>query len=190
MLEGAVEAVAACAEVGTGQAHVGQACAVGAASDGADVRLYADALHGLAGVFYQVEAGLDLFLHVAILLADGQGNGALAILFVDRLFNVTERGLASFKQAEIVVADDIVQTRGGAIALHVGQVEKALQNCDKPITVAVMGCIVNGPGEAREADIGIAGGEDCGVIFVKGEIREKVAYDELLPKLLEYIKTL
>ncbi|MBR2897685.1 MAG: flavodoxin-dependent (E)-4-hydroxy-3-methylbut-2-enyl-diphosphate synthase [Oscillospiraceae bacterium] len=71
-----------------------------------------------------------------------------------------------------------------------GRVEEALLDCDKPITVAVMGCIVNGPGEAREADIGIAGGEDCGVIFVKGEIREKVPYDELLPKLLQYIKTI
>ncbi|MBR2977489.1 MAG: flavodoxin-dependent (E)-4-hydroxy-3-methylbut-2-enyl-diphosphate synthase [Oscillospiraceae bacterium] len=71
-----------------------------------------------------------------------------------------------------------------------GRVEEALRDCDKPITVAVMGCIVNGPGEAREADIGIAGGEDCGVIFVKGEIREKVPYDELLPKLLQYIKTI
>ena len=71
-----------------------------------------------------------------------------------------------------------------------GRVEEALRDCDKPITVAVMGCIINGPGEAREADIGIAGGEDCGVIFVKGEIREKVPYDELLPKLLQYIKTI
>ena len=48
------------------------------------------------------------------------------------------------------------------------RVEEALQDCEKNITVAVMGCIVNGPGEAREADIGIAGGDDCGVIFVKG----------------------
>ena len=71
-----------------------------------------------------------------------------------------------------------------------GRVEKALENCDKNITVAVMGCVVNGPGEAREADVGIAGGEDCGVIFCKGELREKVPYDELLPTLLRYIDTL
>ena len=70
------------------------------------------------------------------------------------------------------------------------QVENALRDCGKPITVAVMGCVVNGPGEAREADVGVAGGEDCGVIFVKGEIREKVAYAELLPKLLQYVDTL
>ncbi len=50
------------------------------------------------------------------------------------------------------------------------QVEQALRDCEKELTVAVMGCVVNGPGEAREADIGIAGGEDCGVIFIKGEM--------------------
>ena len=70
------------------------------------------------------------------------------------------------------------------------QVEEALRDCQKPITVAVMGCIVNGPGEAREADVGIAGGEDCGVLFVKGELKEKLPYDELLPALLRYIDKL
>ena len=69
-------------------------------------------------------------------------------------------------------------------------VDQALKNCEKPITVAVMGCVVNGPGEAREADIGIAGGEDCGVLFVKGELKEKLPYDELLPALLKTIDEL
>lgn len=66
-------------------------------------------------------------------------------------------------------------------------VESALKNCQKNLTVAVMGCIVNGPGEAREADIGIAGGDGCGVIFVHGELKEKVPYEQLLPTLLSYI---
>ena len=70
------------------------------------------------------------------------------------------------------------------------RVEQALADCDKNITVAVMGCIVNGPGEAREADVGIAGGDGCGVLFVKGELREKLPYDELLPALLAYIEKL
>ena len=70
------------------------------------------------------------------------------------------------------------------------QVEAALAGRDKDITVAVMGCIVNGPGEAREADVGIAGGDGCGVIFVKGELKEKLPYDELLPALLRYIEKL
>ena len=70
------------------------------------------------------------------------------------------------------------------------RVEEALSDCSKPITVAVMGCIVNGPGEAREADVGIAGGEDCGVLFVKGELKEKLPYEELLPALLRYVEKL
>ena len=68
------------------------------------------------------------------------------------------------------------------------QVEEKLADCNKPITVAVMGCIVNGPGEAREADVGIAGGDDCGVLFVKGELKEKLPYEALLPALLRYIE--
>ncbi|MCI6730162.1 MAG: flavodoxin-dependent (E)-4-hydroxy-3-methylbut-2-enyl-diphosphate synthase [Candidatus Faecousia sp.] len=72
----------------------------------------------------------------------------------------------------------------------VEQVDRALKDCPKNITVAVMGCVVNGPGEAREADVGIAGGEGCGVIFLKGELKEKVPYDRLLPTLLSYIERL
>ena len=70
----------------------------------------------------------------------------------------------------------------------VNRVDEALKNCTKPITVAVMGCVVNGPGEAREADIGIAGGDGCGMIFEKGEQIEKLPYDQLLPALLARIE--
>ena len=70
----------------------------------------------------------------------------------------------------------------------VNKVDQALKDCQKPITVAVMGCIVNGPGEAREADIGIAGGDGCGMLFEKGEQIEKLPYDELLPALLKRIE--
>ena len=70
------------------------------------------------------------------------------------------------------------------------EVEQALSDCQKPITVAVMGCVVNGPGEAREADVGVAGGDGCGILFVKGRQLKKLPYDELLPALLAYIGTL
>ena len=66
--------------------------------------------------------------------------------------------------------------------------DEALKDCKKPITVAVMGCIVNGPGEAREADIGIAGGDGFGMIFEKGIRVAKLPYDELLPALLDRIE--
>ena len=81
------------------------------------------------------------------------------------------------------------RTRIDLIGL-VNQVDAALKDCQKPITVAVMGCIVNGPGEAREADIGIAGGDGWGTIFEKGPQVEKLPYDELLPALLKRIEQL
>ena len=79
------------------------------------------------------------------------------------------------------------RTRIDLIGL-VNQVDQALKDCEKPITVAVMGCVVNGPGEAREADIGIAGGDGWGMIFEKGEQVEKLPYEELLPALLKRIE--
>ena len=79
------------------------------------------------------------------------------------------------------------RTRIDLIGL-VNQVDQALKECEKPITVAVMGCVVNGPGEAREADIGIAGGDGWGMIFEKGEQVERLPYDELLPALLSRIE--
>ena len=78
------------------------------------------------------------------------------------------------------------RTRIDLIGL-VNRVDEALKNCEKPITVAVMGCIVNGPGEAREADIGIAGGDGWGMIFEKGVQVDKLPYDQLLSALLERI---
>ena len=79
------------------------------------------------------------------------------------------------------------RTRIDLIGL-VNQVDAALKDCDKPITVAVMGCVVNGPGEAREADIGIAGGDGWGMIFEKGQQVDKLPYEELLPALLKRIE--
>lgn len=70
------------------------------------------------------------------------------------------------------------------------QVEERLKDCKKPIKVAVMGCIVNGPGEAKEADIGVAGGDGNGLIFKKGEILRKVPEDKLLDELMKEIDKL
>ena len=81
------------------------------------------------------------------------------------------------------------RTRIDLIGL-VNQVDEALKDCKKPITVAVMGCVVNGPGEAREADIGLAGGDGWGMIFEKGVQVDKLPYEELLPALLKRIETL
>ena len=70
------------------------------------------------------------------------------------------------------------------------QVEELLKTVDKPITVAVMGCVVNGPGEARHADVGIAGGNGEGVLFKHGQVVARVPEEQLIPELMKLIQTL
>ena len=70
------------------------------------------------------------------------------------------------------------------------KVEEAVKDKDKDITVAVMGCIVNGPGEAREADVGIAGGEGCAIIFKKDGSQRKIKEEDIVPELLAEIDKL
>ncbi len=70
------------------------------------------------------------------------------------------------------------------------EVEEKLKNTNKNIKVAVMGCVVNGPGEAREADIGIAGGKGFGIIFKKGQIVKKVKEEDLVSELIKEIESL
>ncbi|MGW8160858.1 MAG: flavodoxin-dependent (E)-4-hydroxy-3-methylbut-2-enyl-diphosphate synthase [Desulfobulbales bacterium] len=67
------------------------------------------------------------------------------------------------------------------------KVEHHIQNIETPLKIAVMGCVVNGPGEAREADIGIAGGKGVGIIFKKGKLYKKVAENELLEVFLKEV---
>ncbi len=81
------------------------------------------------------------------------------------------------------------RTRIDLISLA-NQVETALAGCKKDITVAVMGCAVNGPGEAREADIGVAGGHGEGLLFKKGKILRKVPENQLLKELLKEVEKL
>ncbi len=70
------------------------------------------------------------------------------------------------------------------------EVENALRDCTKKIKVAVMGCVVNGPGEAREADIGIAGGDGCAMLFKKGEVLRKIDEKDIVKELLAEIDKL
>lgn len=91
--------------------------------------------------------------------------------------------------AELVSCPTCGRTRIDLIALA-GQVEARLKTVDKPITVAVMGCAVNGPGEASAADVGIAGGEGEGLLFRRGEIVKKVPQDQLVDELFALIESL
>ena len=90
---------------------------------------------------------------------------------------------------ELVSCPTCGRTRIDLIALA-GEVEERLKGVDKPITVAVMGCAVNGPGEASAADCGIAGGIGEGLLFRKGEIVKKVPQDRLVDELFALIATL
>ena len=94
-----------------------------------------------------------------------------------------------YEGAEIVSCPTCGRTKIDLISLA-NEVEKLLADVKKPIKVAVMGCVVNGPGEAREADIGIAGGDREGLIFKKGEILRKVPEEMLLEELKKEIDLL
>ena len=91
--------------------------------------------------------------------------------------------------AELISCPTCGRTRINMIPIA-EEMEKRLRDVDKNIKVAVMGCAVNGPGEAREADIGVAGGVGEGLIFAKGEILRKVPEEEIIPALMEEIEKL
>ena len=86
---------------------------------------------------------------------------------------------------EVVAAKKILQVCGLR-----REVERRLKDCTKPITVAVMGCVVNGPGEASAADVGIAGGSGEGLLFAKGKILRKLPQEQLVDALFEEIEKL
>ena len=99
------------------------------------------------------------------------------------------RALGLRPGVKVIACPTCGRTRIDLIPLA-NRVEEALASCKKNITVAIMGCAVNGPGEAREADVGVAGGKGDGLIFRKGEILRKVPEDKLLEELLREIETL
>ena len=90
---------------------------------------------------------------------------------------------------ELIACPTCGRTKIDLIALA-NQVEERLKGVEKPITVAVMGCVVNGPGEAREADVGIAGGDGEGLLFRRGEIVKKVPQEALVDDLFRLIEAL
>lgn len=99
------------------------------------------------------------------------------------------RALGLRRGVKLIACPTCGRTRIDLIPLA-DRVEKALASCEKDLTVAVMGCAVNGPGEAREADVGIAGGRGEGLIFRKGKILRKVPEERLLEELMLEIERL
>ncbi len=90
---------------------------------------------------------------------------------------------------ELIACPTCGRTRIDLIPLA-QEVERRLEHCTKPITVAVMGCAVNGPGEASAADCGIAGGDGVGLLFQKGKILKKVPQENLVDELMKLVDEL
>lgn len=131
---------------------------------------------------------------IGSLLCDGIGSTIRVSLTAEPIKEVYAakdilKACGLYEGAEIVSCPTCGRTKIDLISLA-NEVEKLLANVKKPIKVAVMGCVVNGPGEAREADIGIAGGDREGLIFKKGEILRKVPEEMLLSELKKEIDLL
>ncbi|MCI7692250.1 MAG: flavodoxin-dependent (E)-4-hydroxy-3-methylbut-2-enyl-diphosphate synthase [Oscillospiraceae bacterium] len=131
---------------------------------------------------------------IGSLLCDGIGSTIRVSLTAEPIKEVYAakdilKACGLYKGAEIVSCPTCGRTKIDLISLA-NEVEKLLADVKKPIKVAVMGCVVNGPGEAREADIGIAGGDREGLIFKKGEILRKVPEEMLLSELKKEIDLL
>lgn len=131
---------------------------------------------------------------IGSLLADGIGETIRVSLTADPVEELyAARDILSAvgkgKGVKLVSCPTCGRTKIDLISLA-EKVEEAVRCIDKDITVAVMGCVVNGPGEAREADVGIAGGDGCAVLFRKGEIIRKIPEDEILTELLKEIEKL
>ena len=129
---------------------------------------------------------------IGTLLSEGIGNTIRVSLTADPVREVSV-GIAILKAAglrkggvKFVSCPTCGRTEIDLMSLAT-ETEKRVRNLDRDITVAVMGCIVNGPGEAREADYGIAGGKDRGILFCKGKVLGTYPYEELLDRLMDLI---
>lgn len=172
-----------------------------------------DTLTTIAG-YRQLAAQTDYPLHLGVTEAGGliagtvKSSVALGILLAEGIGDTFRISLTRDPVEEIRVAYELLRSlrireRGpeliscptcGRTRIDLftlaEQVERRLQTMETPLKVAVMGCVVNGPGEAREADIGIAGGHGVGILFKKGEIFKKVPEADLLPVFLEELEKL
>ncbi|MBP1888512.1 (E)-4-hydroxy-3-methylbut-2-enyl-diphosphate synthase [Clostridium moniliforme] len=132
---------------------------------------------------------------IGTLLAEGIGNTIRVSLTSDPIEEIKVakeilKSLGYIKEGiEFVSCPTCGRTEINLIKIA-NEVEKRLEGSKKNIKVAVMGCVVNGPGEAREADIGIAGGKGVGIIFKKGEIVKKVKEEDLVDELIKEIESL
>ena len=131
---------------------------------------------------------------IGSLLLDGIGETIRVSLTADPVLEIAAakdilKSINKFDGVKIVSCPTCGRTKINLIKLA-NEIERKLNDVDKNITVAVMGCVVNGPGEAREADIGIAGGDGCAILFKKGEIIRKISEENIISELMEEIEKL
>ena len=178
------------------------------------VSLKTSSVPGTIAAYRKMAAESDYPLHVGLteagtprmgILKSAVGIGGLLALGIGDTIRVS---LSADPVEEVYAAQDILRVVGlrkdapeliscptcGRTKIDLiglaNEVEERLRTVRKPITVAVMGCVVNGPGEAREADVGIAGGDGVGLLFRKGEIVKKVPQEELVDELFRLIESL
>ena len=131
---------------------------------------------------------------IGSLLLDGIGETIRVSLTADPVLEIAAakdilKSINKLGGVKIVSCPTCGRTKINLIKLA-NEIESKIINIDKNITVAVMGCVVNGPGEAREADIGIAGGDGCAILFKKGEIIRKISEENIISELMEEIDKL
>ena len=131
---------------------------------------------------------------IGALLIDGIGETIRVSLTADPMREIFAakdilKSIGKYNGVQVISCPTCGRTRIDIVKLA-NEVEDAVKDINKNIKVAVMGCIVNGPGEAKEADIGIAGGDECAVLFKKGEIVGKISEDKIVEELLKEIDML
>jgi len=161
--------------------------------------------------YRQFASASDYPVHIGITEAGAAPYGTiksavgLGTLLVDGIGDTIRVSLVGDPVPEIAAAQDILQASGRRVfrpeviacptcartdidlTRVVAEVQRRLRGVGKPLRVAIMGCVVNGPGEAREADLGIAGGAGKGLLFKRGEVIRRVAEDEMVDALMEEI---
>ena len=175
------------------------------------ISLKASNVKMMVDAYRKISELVDYPLHLGVTEAGTEFQGTvksaigIGSLLVDGIGNTIRVSLTENPVEEIKVAKEILKVLGLREGVEIvscptcgrtqidliglaKKVEKEFGNIEKNIKIAVMGCIVNGPGEAKEADIGVAGGKGEGLLFKKGEIIKKVKEEEIIPELRKMLE--
>lgn len=175
------------------------------------ISLKASNVKMMVDAYRKISELVDYPLHLGVTEAGTEFQGTvksaigIGSLLVDGIGNTIRVSLTENPVEEIKVAKEILKVLGLREGVEIvscptcgrtqidliglaKKVEKEFGNIEKNIKIAVMGCIVNGPGEAKEADIGVAGGKGEGLLFKKGEIVKKVKEEEIIPELRKMLE--